>query len=186
VPALAAGLGRAFFTNPGMSWTFRAERRRARRLETGFDLYFRAMWLGHADCWTAEGLPGAAIWMPPGRWQVSLRTRLRLGPGLIRSAGRDTARLLRFHGWIEARHPHEPHWYLAVLGVHPDHQGRGFGSHLMRPVLERCDADGMPAYLETDTERNVALYERHGFRTRARESLPGGGPPVWFMWREPA
>jgi ribosomal protein S18 acetylase RimI-like enzyme len=72
-----------------------------------------------------------------------------------------------------------------VLGVHPDHQGRGFGSHLMRPVLERCDSERIPAYLETDSERNVTLYERHGFRTRSKENLPGGGPPVWFMWREP-
>ena len=68
----------------------------------------------------------------------------------------------------------------------PDRQGRGFGSHLMQPVLERCDADGTPAYLETDTERNVQLYERHGFKVTEEFPLPGGGPPVWLMWREPA
>ena len=56
----------------------------------------------------------------------------------------------------------------------------------MQPVLERCDAEGTPAYLETDTERNVQLYERHGFEVTEEFDLPGGGPPVWLMWRPPA
>ena len=186
VPALAAALARAFEHNPGMSWTFRDDARRLRQLETGFAHYLHSIWLERGECWRIEGVGGAAIWLPPGRWELPPLDQLRLLPGVVRSAGRDSPRLLRFYQWTEKRHPHEPHWYLAVLGVHPDHQGRGFGSHLMRPVLERCDAEGVPAYLETDTERNVAIYERHGFRTRSKEPLPGGGPPVWFMWRDPS
>jgi ribosomal protein S18 acetylase RimI-like enzyme len=184
-PALATALARAFHPNPGMSWTFRDPERRKRQLETGFAHYFRSIWLPRGECWTADGVNGAAVWMPPGRWELPLSAQVRLLPGVIRSAGRDTARVLRFFGWTEKRHPHEPHWYLLLLGIDPEQQGRGYGSHLMRPVLERCDADGVPAYLETDTERNVALYERHGFRTRERAEMPGGGPPIWFMWREP-
>ena len=83
-------------------------------------------------------------------------------------------------------HPHEPHHYLGILGVSPELQGRGIGSALMQPVLERCDRDGMPAYLEATTPRNRALYERHGFRVVLQVRWPDGGPPLWPMWRDPA
>ena len=55
----------------------------------------------------------------------------------------------------------------------------------MRPVLERADADGMPAYLEATTLRSRALYERHGFRLLDVVHMPDDGPPMWRMWREP-
>ena len=85
---------------------------------------------------------------------------------------------------MEARHPATPHWYLPMVGVEPARQGRGLGSALIRPVLERCDRTGVPAYLEATTPRSRALYERLGFRVTAtiRE---GGCPPLWCMLREP-
>jgi ribosomal protein S18 acetylase RimI-like enzyme len=61
-------------------------------------------------------------------------------------------------------HPHEPHWYLPMIGVHPREQGRGCGSALLRRALARCDRDGLPAYLESTNPRNVSLYKRFGFK----------------------
>ena len=46
-------------------------------------------------------------------------------------------------------HPPEPHWYLPLIGVDPARQGQGLGAALMRPVLAKCDAAGLPAYLES-------------------------------------
>ena len=43
----------------------------------------------------------------------------------------------------------------------------------------------IPAYLEASTPRNRALYLRHGFVVLDEMRLPGGGPPLWRMWREP-
>ncbi len=85
---------------------------------------------------------------------------------------------------IDARHPTSPHMYLAVLGTDPSAQGRGIGSALLAPVLRQCDEDGVPAYLESSKERNVAFYARHGFRVREELPLPRG-PRMWLMWREP-
>ena len=51
-------------------------------------------------------------------------------------------------------------------------------------MLEACDRDEVPAYLESSKERNVAFYARHGFRVTEEIELPKG-PPVWLMWREP-
>jgi predicted N-acetyltransferase YhbS len=93
--------------------------------------------------------------------------------------------VLRGLGQVEARHPDRPHLYLAVLGVDPGRQGDGVGSALIRPGLELCDREGLPAYLETGKERNLAFYGRHGFRVTEELTLPKG-PPIWLMWRDPA
>jgi ribosomal protein S18 acetylase RimI-like enzyme len=185
VPAVAAALARAFADNPGFSWTFRDPASRQGKIEHGFVTYLRKLWLPRGECWTTQGLDGGALWMPPGAWEVPMSLQLRLLPTVLANARLETPRLIRYLAVMEARHPHEPHWYLAVLGVDPSRQGRGFGSHLMQPVLERCDSEGIPAYLETDTERNVQLYRRHGFEVTEEFNLPGGGPPIWLMWRKP-
>ncbi|MFE4644295.1 GNAT family N-acetyltransferase, partial [Streptomyces sp. NPDC056730] len=65
------------------------------------------------------------------------------------------------------------------------HQGRGLGRALIEPVLERCDREGLPAYLEASSERSRRLYERLGFTfTGTTVDLPDG-PHMWPMWREP-
>ena len=55
----------------------------------------------------------------------------------------------------------------------------------MRSVLDHCDAEGTPCYLESSKERNLAFYRRHGFEVVEEVLLPGDGPPLWTMWREP-
>ena len=55
----------------------------------------------------------------------------------------------------------------------------------MRPILERCDRERLPAYLEATTPRNRACYERQGFRVTEEFHFPKDGPPSWRMWREP-
>jgi ribosomal protein S18 acetylase RimI-like enzyme len=87
---------------------------------------------------------------------------------------------------VDAHHPREPHWYLAVLGTDPAHQGRGFGSAVMEPVLARADEEGLGCYLESSKESNVAFYARHGFRvTQELDLAKGAGPRLWLMWRDP-
>jgi len=52
-------------------------------------------------------------------------------------------------------------------------------------MLQACDRDGVPAHLEASTDRNRALYERHGFTLTEIFDMPGrGGPPIREMWRE--
>ncbi len=67
--------------------------------------------------------------------------------------------------------PARPHWFLHFLAVRPQAQGRGYGSALLRPMLERCDAEGVPAYLDATSEENKRLYERHNFVVQ-REGHP--------------
>src|SRR5262249_8546927 len=71
------------------------------------------------------------------------------------------------------------------IGIGPGLQGQGFGSALMRPTLERCDSDGLPAYLEASSERSAALYARLGFIHLGVLELADGAPPLWLMRRPP-
>ena len=71
---------------------------------------------------------------------------------------------------------------LPLIGVDPVQQGRGQGGALLRHALERCDREGMPAYLESSNPRNVPLYERHGFESIGRIQA-GSSPTVIPMLR---
>jgi len=86
---------------------------------------------------------------------------------------------------MAAAHPHDPHWYLNVISTLPERQGTGLGARAIRAVLEVCDAEGIPAYLESSNPRNMTLYRRHGFVQTGELPLPDG-PSLYPMWRDPA
>ncbi len=81
-------------------------------------------------------------------------------------------------------HPHDPHWYLFVVSTLPERQGQGLGAAVLAPVLAQCDAEGVPAYLESTNPRNMTLYRRLGFEQTGEIPLPDG-PSLYPMWREP-
>jgi ribosomal protein S18 acetylase RimI-like enzyme len=186
VPRLAQALASAFQDDPVIAWVFPDEQRRRAVLAAFMEFRLRKLAFPHDQVWmTAEGT-AAAVWLPPpGRWQLPLFQRLRLLPAPVRFLGRRTASVLGGLEHMEARHPHDPsHWYLFILGTEPAAQGRGLGSALLAHMLARVDADGMPAYLESSSERNLALYGRHGFEVTSEVVIPGG-PRIWPMWRQP-
>ena len=78
----------------------------------------------------------------------------------------------------------QPHYYLAILGADPLFQRAGAGSAAIQPMLDRCDAEGTPAYLETQKEDNIAYYHRSGFSV-VEEIRVDGCPSMWAMRREP-
>jgi ribosomal protein S18 acetylase RimI-like enzyme len=187
VPRISDALARAFYDDPVLGWVFRDESERLARLEAAFEVYLRRIWLPQEECYGVEGLFGAALWLPPDKWHLGPLEQLRLLPSMIMVNRRNSPRMFSLLRMLEKKHPKDrPHYYLAVLGIEPQIQGRGFGSALMQPVLSRCDRDQTPAYLESSKRRNVALYERHGFEVVEEVGLPKGGPPMWRMWREPA
>lgn len=75
--------------------------------------------------------------------------------------------------------------YVMIVGISPENQGRGFGGRLIRHVLDEADRDGLPVYLETSTEKNVAMYEHLGFKVLDKIKIPKMNLPQWEMIREP-
>jgi len=185
VDQMAAQLARSFFDDPVMGHVFRNAARRPEALRRYFTSQMRGDYLPHGGCYTTDDYLGSAIWAPPGK---PLLTGLAGITNLVRVLPFVVTHLkttLDLISTIESMHPHEPHWYLATLGTDPEAQGKGIGSALMQPVLDHCDAEGWPAYLESSKERNVPFYARHGFKVVEEVPLPGGGPSIWTMWRRP-
>ena len=185
MPRLAQALARAFYDDPVFQWLVPDDSERARRSERGFSLYLRKVYLPHDECYTTDDVVGGALWMPPGTWHLGPLAQLRLLPGMLAAMGARLPQVLRAIATIESNHPKEPHWYLPFVGVEPERQGRGIGTALMRPIVERCDDQRLPAYLEATTPRNRTCYERQGFEVTEEFRFPKGGPPSWRMWREP-
>ena len=99
--------------------------------------------------------------------------------------GRRAGAALALVQLVDSRHPKTPHYYLGGLGTDPPWQGRGFGSAVLAPVLELCDRERVPAYLESSKETNVAFYSRRGFEVIDEVTLPENDVHLWLMWREP-
>lgn len=186
VPAVARALAAAFLDDPQMRWVFRDDARRLAQLERGYPVFLARAWLPHGEAFTDDARSGAAVWVRPGEWHLGPLAQLRMLPAVARIARGDLARLMKVSTFLERRHPRRAHWYLPMVGVAPAGQGRGLGAALMRPVLDRCDAEGVPAYLEASSARSRPLYERLGFVVTDELRYAADGPPLWAMWREPA
>ena len=130
---------------------------------------------------------GASFWDPPGHWRMPITAQLKAAPTLLRVFGARSFAHLMDYAKVEKIHARytEPHYYLAVLGTDPDHQGHGIGSALMQPMLDRCDREGVGAYLESSKEHNIPFYRRHGFEVLFEHPFHAGGPSLWPMWRDP-
>ena len=180
--AMAVALAAAFQHDPVSRWFSPDDDRRGAMLPSFFAVFVEA-YMAWGETYTDPGLAGAALWARPG--SDPLGTDPGYGERLAEIAGVDAPRLFDVVERLEASAPTEAHHHLQILGVHPARQGAGLGGALMRPVLDRCDRDGVPAYLEATSDRNRALYERHRFRTVGTVPLPDG-PTLWRMWRDPA
>jgi len=156
VSQMAAVLGRAMADDPGICWMFPRSRTRGRLLPQVFAAMIRHLYLPSNEVYTTDDHAAAALWRAPG-----------------------------LAGLLTARRPREPHYYLALLGTDPRRQGHGIGSAMLSSQLTRCDAEGLPAYLESSNRRNLALYARQGFEVIQEMKLKRRGPPTWLMWREP-
>ena len=178
---LAVALALAFYDDPVFRWFSPDDRRREGMLPHFFDVFVEA-YLSHGETYTDDGAAGAALWATPSADPLSGDPRY--AERLEEIAGIDAPRLFAVVELLEANTPQQPHYHLQFLGVRPEQQGGGLGGALMAPILERCDRDGVPAYLEATSDRNRALYERYGFLASGAIPL-SGGPALWRMWRDP-
>jgi len=186
---VAADLSDAFADDVMFDWFLRPDARRdaARLAFFRFLISGMAIGVGRIDRPASGG--AAAVWLPfEAVGPTPLGTLLRAAPTMLATTGLwRITRLLALMDDMDRRHPMDrPHAYLWFLGVALVAQGRGVGSRLLKAATDRLDAAACPAYLETQTERNIALYRRHGFQIISERRPRRDAPMLWSMWREPA
>ena len=138
---------------------------------------------------TSPNLEGAAVWLPSEKIHRTLWRRIRSGL-LWESfrAGRESAGKQRaFDEHLVEIHkrcvPLESH-YLQLIGVDPVHQGKGYASILLEAMFTRLDKERIPSFLETHSEKNVAIYQHHGFKVVEASEFPGSCLTTWDMLRD--
>jgi ribosomal protein S18 acetylase RimI-like enzyme len=103
---------------------------------------------------------------------------------LAELAGEHLERFEHLDRQMDANHPHDPHWHLLFLAVHPDRWSQGLGSTLMNYTHARLDADGTAAYLEATSEQNRRLYHRHRYTDMNPPTIAVSDTTgLYRMWR---
>ena len=202
--AATATLTRGFAQEPGNQTLYPDPniRRRVSELIIGKELRAALPYASVHGISIGDRLVAAAIWHPPHVEARSLRANVRTGRDLLVQAPvlarglprlasvtlhhvRGGIRLTRARREAIAAAGRGASWHLAFLATDPDHRGRGLARRLLDHVLGRCDADGLPAWLETTDPVNPPLYERFGFETVTHLEDAAWLPGYWAMRREP-
>ncbi len=184
--AAARTLAEAFWDDPLMHIVAPNEKKRA-----AVGPWFFSKSVAYGMRWgEASGNDDAsavAVWFPPGKTDVTAGRMLRVGMGALpfRAGISGTVRFMRalsatekFHKAVEG-----PHWYLMAIGTSPSRQGTGLGSALLELGTAQADAAGIPCYLETGTESNVAYYSKRGFEVTGQADVLGF--TLYGMVRQP-
>lgn len=180
--ALTETLTLAFREDPVWSWGFSVRERGLDGMRAAWRLFLSSA-LEHGWVWRTESGSAVALWIPPGKPDLTGEDEENFEPLMRETLGADAQRLLEaFERFDEAR-PSEPHYYLSLLGTHPDHAGNGWGMGLLADNLARIEGEGAAAYLESSNPANVPRYERLGF-TVFDEFVVAEGISVAQMWRD--
>jgi ribosomal protein S18 acetylase RimI-like enzyme len=181
----------AFQHDPVWNKLFEGESKVERKYHAFFDTPVRyCMKFGQVIA-SSEKLEGVAAWVPGDHDDMTFWRMMR--SGALTSAMKIGARLGKKMKDILQSLPEDrkqnmgdaPYIYIFLVGVSSKYQGKGFGSKLIRAVIERSEGIGVSLYLETETENNVALYEKFGFEVVKIVTLPVINLPMWEMVRAP-
>lgn len=136
--------------------------------------------------WVLDDYAAASVWIPPGGSELTEAEEQRVEPLLRDLAGKRSPEVVELVERFEVAHPREqPHYYLSLLGVHPDFRGRGLGMKLLADNLDLIDDEGAAAYLESTNPANDERYRGVGFERHGEFSTPDGAHKLTTMWRNP-
>jgi ribosomal protein S18 acetylase RimI-like enzyme len=185
--AAAATLAEAFLDDP-LLLVMSQDKDRRQRVGPWFFRRAVEYAMRWGEVWGNEDASAIAVWLPPGDSKMKTLRMLRVGMWAMpsRIGVRPTLRLLQGSSTAEQLHNQvaDPHWYLLFIGTRRERRGQGLASALLEAGTSRADAAGLPCYLETGTESNLAFYAKRGFETIGQVEMHGF--TLWAMVRPPA
>lgn len=182
VPRAVRTLAAAFADYPATRHTVDPDRHIERVTELQ-ELFLTRVGLDIGKVWVADDGAAVAVWTTPESVEAGA-VFAEIGPRMAELSGSRLAAQQQMEGLLAPHRPKEPAWFLATVGVSPDHQGKGLGSAVVLPGVEAAERAGVPAFLETSAPRNLPFYERLGFTVTADVEVPEG-PRTWCMTRKP-
>jgi ribosomal protein S18 acetylase RimI-like enzyme len=139
---------------------------------------------------TSVNMEGVAVWILSDYYAITFSRMIRSVPfpvilGLLRNGFKQLQPVGEYLDTTHERLAPFKHMYLLMIGVDPQHQGKGHAGKLIKPMLVRLDEEKMPCYLDTLDKKNVSLYEHLGFKLIEESTIPGTPLTCWAMLREP-
>lgn len=156
-----------------------------KRLTSVFDSVFKFAISKNTTIHCSADEKSVAIWFHDDGWKDK-SDQLGVLLSLMKLYRWNIFKFLKISDCMVKNHPKEPHLYLYFIGTHDNYKGKGMGSSVICKMLQRCDQEGLPVYLESSSKMNIPFYERHGFVVKHQlPGLPKHCPPFTAMWREP-
>jgi len=159
-------LSRAFYNDPYYVYIMPNETKRMAQLHWWMRILLRYT-LKYGNIYFTEDHKSVAMWIGPDKPMVDDFKVLSLGLILypFKVGLKNFIKVLDLSGQWDKEHKKlsKRHYYLMVIAVEPEFQGKGIGTHLLQDGLMRADNENLECYLETCTEEDVRFYRKHNF-----------------------
>ncbi|MBY9004900.1 MAG: GNAT family N-acetyltransferase [Candidatus Lokiarchaeota archaeon] len=184
--------GNAFQEDPVTIFTYPDEGERRQNVQYGFYMIYNYGIKHGLTYATSKNLEGITIWLPPNKVYQSFLTMMRYGGFYsMRKVGLNMKvikKIMAVFNYEDERHKHlvpYDHWYFQNIAVQPEEQGKGYGGLLIRTMIKTIESEGLPIYVETNTEKSVSIYQKYGFEIIEHGIVPKTDVPLWCMLRKP-
>lgn len=182
---------RAFLDDPALKYQMGGKKPSFRQLKNYFDIIFQTGFPYYDFFAPSEKIEGVIGLLPPnagsvppleflfrGGWKMPF-TVYRDVLGRLEKYETHSLEIRRNVGAMSA-------WYVMMLAVDPEEQGKGFGAKMLRAFLSEMDAEGSSCYLETHKLVNTEIYRHFGFEIVSIDTVPDGTDTQYAMLRKPA
>ncbi len=183
--------GEAFKDDPIMVFTYPDSNEREQKSQYGFYMIYNYGIKYGLTYATSKNLEGITIWLPPNKVYPSTWAMMRHGVfytmrkvGLKMKAMKRTMTVFKYEDEKHKELTPFDHWYFQNIAVKPEEQGKGYGGLLIKTMLKTIESDELPVYVETNTEKSVSIYQKHGFEIIEHGIIPETDVPLWCMLRK--
>lgn len=187
VNEFAGVLSRAFYNDPFYIWIMPNDKKRLSHIHWWMKIMLQYT-LKYGEILYTEDHKAVSMWLGPDNPMVNDFRVFSMGLILypLKIGFRNFIRAVDISGQWDREHKkmNKRHYYLMLIAVEPEFQGKGIGSRLMQVGLDKADKDGLECFLETVTPEDVQFYKKHNFEIMINKDF-GNDDQYWLMTRDP-